>query len=251
MSGTQMPVAPTATVNSGTTGAPGANCLALGSVQAGSYYVREGGPGDESSIRAFATGLSETTRYLRLFTPISPSSPSFLRVLTGGIPGSDILVITDQQGTVVGHGIAVGITADGRPAVDLGLVIADAWQGQGLGSVLLELLTRRASSRGAHALAVEVLPANSRMLALFSRYWPNARRAWNGDAFALSADIADMQQPGAVAATPRCDGRPLSAAVSDMFAISGAVPPQTANISKRAVPAPWPHQLQALSSPVR
>jgi len=82
-------------------------------------------------------------------------------------------------------------------------VIADAWQDQALGTVLLGLLARRAASRGARALAVEVLPGNSRMLALFSRHWPSARRTWNGEAFALSADIADLQQPGTVAALSR------------------------------------------------
>ena len=203
MSGTQMAVAPTATIHDGTAVVRSANCLAMGSAKAGSYCVREGGPEDASKIREFATGLSGPTRYLRFFTAFSPVSPGVLRVLTGGIPGSDILVITDQHGAIVGHGMAADITADGRPGVDLGLVIADAWQGQGLGTVLLELLAHRAVSRGARALAVEVLPGNSRMLALFSRHWPSARRTWNGDAFALSADLVGLQQPGTVAALSR------------------------------------------------
>ena len=203
MSGTQMAAAPTATTRDGTAVTRSAHCLAMGSATAGRYCVREGGPADESKIRAFAAGLSAPTRYLRFFTAISPASPGLLRVLTGGTPGSDILVITDQHGAVVGHGMAADITADGRPGVDLGLVIADAWQGQGLGTVLLELLAQRAASRGARALAVEVLPGNSRMLALFSRHWPSARRTWNGDAFALSADLAGLQQPGTVAALSR------------------------------------------------
>ena len=203
MSGTQMAAAPTATTRDGTAVTRSAHCLAMGSATAGRYCVREGGPADESKIRAFAAGLSAPTRYLRFFTAISPASPGLLRVLTGGTPGSDILVITDQHGAVVGHGMAADITAGGRPGVDLGLVIADAWQGQGLGTVLLELLARRAASRGARALAVEVLPGNSRMLALFSRHWPTARRTWNGDAIALSADLAGPQQPGTAAALPR------------------------------------------------
>src|SRR5215471_13621216 len=203
MNGTQMTVAPQASIHDGTAVTPSANCLATGSAKAGSYCVREGGSDDESKIREFATGLSEPTRYFRFFTTNSPASPSVLRMLTGGIPGSDMLVITDEQGAVVGHGMAADITADGRPGVDLGVVIADAWQGQGLGTVMLELLAQRAASRGARALAVEVLPSNSRMLALFSRHWPNARRTWNGDAIALTADLADLQQPGTVAALSR------------------------------------------------
>jgi len=184
----------------------------MGSARNGTYCVRESGSADESGIREFVAGLSEPTRYFRFFTAISPASPSLLRVLTGGVPGSDILVITDQRGAVVGHGMAAGISADGRPGVDLALVIADAWQGQGLGTVLLELLARRAASRGARALEVEVLPGNARMLALFSRHWPSARRTWNGDAFTLSADLADLRQAGTVAVTSRRAHQPLAAA---------------------------------------
>jgi len=154
MNGTQMDVAPQASIHDGTAVTPSANCLATGSARAGSYCVREGGPEDESKIREFAAGLSEPTRYLRFFTAISPARPSVLRVLTGGTPGSDILVITDQHGAVVGHGMAADISADGRPGVDLGLVIADAWQGQGLGTVLLELLAHVALD-GCRAVLLE------------------------------------------------------------------------------------------------
>jgi hypothetical protein len=89
-------------------------------------------------------------------------------------------------------------------------VIADAWQDQALGTVLLGLLARRAASRGARAVAVEVLPGNSRMLALFTRHWPSARRTWNGDALALSADLADLQQPGTAARSRRAHQAPGS-----------------------------------------
>ena len=212
MNGTQVAAAPRGTTGNATAATPGANCLAMGSARNGTYCVRESGPADESGIREFVAGLSEPTRYFRFFTAISPASPSLLRVLTGGVPGSDILVITDQRGAVVGHGIAAGVSADGRPGVDLALVIADAWQGQGLGTVLLELLARRAASRGARALEVEVLPGNARMLALFSRHWPSARRTWNGDAFTLSADLADLRQAGTVAVTSRRAHQPLAAA---------------------------------------
>jgi GNAT superfamily N-acetyltransferase len=212
MNGTQMAVAPAAAISDGTAYAPRAKCLAAGSAKAGSYCVREGGPEDQSRIRDFAAGLSEQTRYLRFFTAITPASPGLLRALAGGIPGTDILVITDEQGAVVGHGMAADITADGRPGVDLGLVIADAWQGQGLGTVLFELLVQRAAARGARALAVEVLPGNSRMLALLRKHWPNAPRTWTGDAYALSADLGEPLQPGAVEAPSRPGRQALAAA---------------------------------------
>jgi hypothetical protein len=45
------------------------------------------------------------------------------------------------------------------------------------------------------------------------RHWPSARRTWNGDAIALSADLAGLQQPGTVAALSRwADQAPAAAA---------------------------------------
>jgi GNAT superfamily N-acetyltransferase len=163
--------------------------LAVGAVSAGRYCVRAGGPADTDAIREFLASLSPQTRYFRFFAALGPT-PGLLRVLSGGTPGTDILIISDGNGTIVGHGMAAHITAGGRPGVDVGLVVADSWQGQGLGKLLLRLLVARAAEAGIGTVLVEVLPDNARMLGLMDRYFPLARRAWNGDAISIMADIA-------------------------------------------------------------
>ena len=173
--------------------------LAIGAVPAGRYTVRAAGPADSEAIRDFLNRLSLQTRYFRFFTAIGPTA-GLLRILSGGTPGTDVLVISDATGAIVGHGMAADITtrdllADGRPGTDIGLIVADSWQGQGLGTALLRLLTARAAARGMAAVLVEVLPDNSRMLGLIDRNFPHARRTWNGDAISVKADIARVARP--------------------------------------------------------
>jgi predicted N-acetyltransferase YhbS len=168
--------------------------LAIGAVPAGRYSVRPAGPADTEAIREFLNCLSLQTRYFRFFTAVGPTA-GLLRILSGGTPGTDVLVISDACGAIVGHGMAAAITADGRPGIDIGLVVADSWQGQGLGTVLLRLLTARAAARGIAAVLVEVLPENSRMLGLIDRNFPSVRKAWNGDAISVTADITGAARP--------------------------------------------------------
>src|SRR5216117_1953155 len=60
---------------------------------------------------------------------------------------------------------------------DIGLVVADAWQGLGLGSLLLEEILRAGEQRGIHQFSADVLTENRRALRLLARYTAITRRA--------------------------------------------------------------------------
>jgi GNAT superfamily N-acetyltransferase len=163
--------------------------LAAGVTAAGGYVVRPAGPQDAERVRDFITALSVETQYLRFFTVVSPPSGGLLRALAGG-SRADILIITDDCGAVTGHGMAVDADHPDGIRADIGLVIADRWQGQGLGTVLLRLLVERAAGRGVTALQLEVLPGNSRMLGIIERHWPDALRVRTPDAISITAPLA-------------------------------------------------------------
>jgi len=192
MNGTLMP-APTAAA---ATAAHAAGCLASGTASSGGYQLRAAGPQDADAIRDFVSGLSVRTQYFRFFTAVSPPSRGLLRALSGGGRRADILLVTDEQGRVVGHGMAVD---DDQDRADIGLVIADRWQGQGLGTSLLRLLVARARRRGISALQLEVLPANTRMLGIIDRHWPDAARKRTPDALSITAPIAGTRTVPAIA----------------------------------------------------
>jgi GNAT superfamily N-acetyltransferase len=158
--------------------------------------IRAGRPEDAEAIRDFVRGLSVRTQYFRFFTAVSAPSASLLRALAGANGKSDILLVTDACGAVIGHGMAVDAAADGQLTADIGLVITDSWQGQGLGRALLSRLARRAAGRGVTTLTPEVLPDNARMLGMINRRWPGASRQRTADAIVIRADLAlDRDQP--------------------------------------------------------
>lgn len=170
-------------------GGSAAGGSAVSGSPAGGYEVRAAGPEDACLIRAFVCGLSVRTQYLRFFTAVSPPSSGLLRALNVSSGRADILIITDNSGAVIGHGMAVDASENGRLAADIGLVIADSWQGQGLGTMLLTMLTDRAAERGVTALVLDVLPENARMLGIIARRWPDASRRRTADSITFTADI--------------------------------------------------------------
>jgi ribosomal protein S18 acetylase RimI-like enzyme len=163
--------------------------LAEGCAPSGRYAVRTAGPDDADLIRDFVCGLSVRTQFFRFFTAVAPPSPGLLRALCGAAGRADIVLITDDAGVVVGHGMAVDGEAGGTRTADIGLVITDRWQGQGLGTMLLRLLTERAAERGVKALVLEVLPDNRRMLGIIERRWPHASRTRMPDAIRITAEL--------------------------------------------------------------
>ena len=98
------------------------------------------------------------------------------------------MLVTDGQGTVIGHGMA----ADQAGTTDIGVVVADRWQQRGIGTLLLAALVDRAAGRGVRALVLDVLPANERMLGIIARRWPAAPRERTPDAIIIRPRLAGV-----------------------------------------------------------
>jgi ribosomal protein S18 acetylase RimI-like enzyme len=179
--------------------ARGTSLLAAGATARGRYCVRPADPADDAAIREFLCGLSVRTQYLRFFTAMCPPSRGLLKALTAGHPRADILLVTGEDGQVVGHGMAVDAPGERAGSADLGLVIADDWQGQGLGPVLLRLLEQRAAARGITTVVLDVLPENRRMLGIVDRRWPAADRRRTLDSINITAPVTGaLPVPGPV-----------------------------------------------------
>jgi acetyltransferase len=129
---------------------------------------------DTGALAAFFAGLSAETRYLRFFAPVTPG-PAMLRRLSGGDGRADVVVAV-RGVVVIGHAMAVDEAGPlGSRTADVGVVVADAWQGLGVGTALMHALTARARARAITSLTMDVLPGNRRMLALIAGQWPAAR----------------------------------------------------------------------------
>jgi GNAT superfamily N-acetyltransferase len=69
-------------------------------------------------------------------------------------------------------------------------VVADEWQGRGLGSILLGRLAARAIEVGVHRLVADTLFRNRRMLAVFRHAGYPYRESLDGDVVGVVLDLA-------------------------------------------------------------
>ncbi|MFB7798069.1 GNAT family N-acetyltransferase [Isoptericola sp. NPDC056134] len=136
-------------------------------------HVRPLRPDDADAIQRFQVAQSERSAYFRFFAPVRRLTDRELNRLTH----------LDQRDRVALVAVRPGVCDDGRPREDvLGVArydkvspaeaevafnIADAMQGKGLGSVLLEHVAAAARERGVRRFTADVLPQNSSMLAVF------------------------------------------------------------------------------------
>lgn len=142
--------------------------------------MRQARGGDCEAIRVFLAGLSPRTRYLRFFTGAPSVTAAMLRLLAGGAPGTDVVVAT-AAGVIIGHAMAADAAGrHGTRVTDIGVAVADAWQGQGVGSALMSAVADAARARGSSTLVMDVLAENRQVLAMIAHRWPAAQYDTSG-----------------------------------------------------------------------
>jgi GNAT superfamily N-acetyltransferase len=157
-------------------------------VLAGPVSIRRARVADRGAVGDFFAGLSATARYLRFFGALTVST-AMLRVLSGG--GDADVVVAIRGGEIVGHGIATyEVNTGGGTVIEIGVVVADRWQGRGIGSALVRALIGAARSRGAMILAMDVLHANHRVLAMIAKHWPAASVERSADCVTFQVRLA-------------------------------------------------------------
>src|SRR5688500_1276351 len=98
-------------------------------------HVRPVRPEDETAILRFLQELSEQSRYLRFFSGAPGLEEAARRAVDVDYHGRYGLVATvGREGTVVAHGVYLR-TRDDR--AEVALAIADAFQGRGIGTMML------------------------------------------------------------------------------------------------------------------
>ena len=127
-------------------------------------------PADETALIAFHDRCSEETRYLR-FASAKPqlrtAEARYLCAVDDRSRGALVVVESDDADSI--HG--VGRWERIAPAeAELAFVVEDAYQGQGIGSKLVEATIERAHRAGFKRLVVDVLLSNYRMRHLAGDY---------------------------------------------------------------------------------
>lgn len=121
---------------------------------------------DAAIEQDFVRHLSEDARYFRFMAQLHELSPSRLKYFTEidyyRHLALLVTVMRDDQEVEIGVARYVGLS---QPHVcEFAIVIDDAWQGQGVGKILMESLIEAARERGFKTMQGTVLSTNQKML---------------------------------------------------------------------------------------
>jgi len=135
-------------------------CLRNGvSVQVRSVHVD-----DRASILAFLTQLSAPAQRMRFFTAAADLTTA--ASWAAGADGRNHLglLALDESGQIIGHAACCRVYGH---RAEVAVEISDRARHQGLATLLIAELARRAQALGIRAFIAEVLPENHEMLAVF------------------------------------------------------------------------------------
>ena len=129
-------------------------------------------PGDEESVGRFYERLSPESLYRRFFSPVTRREQFVRQVLR--VDGHErAAVAAVEEGELVG--VAQYSRRPGASSADLAIVVADAWQRQGLGTRLVAALADRAAQTGIERFDVDVQGDNRGVQRLLRRVAPEMR----------------------------------------------------------------------------
>lgn len=127
-------------------------------------HVRPIRPDDARALQEMHLGQSEQSVYYRFFAPRGPLSERDLARFTH-VDHRDRVALVCMRGPEMR---AVGRFDVVEPGIaEVAFYVADAEQGRGLGSILLDHLAAAGRELGLHHFVAEVLPTNARMIRVF------------------------------------------------------------------------------------
>ena len=130
--------------------------------------IRPVQPDDEDRLLEFLKSLSTESRKQRFFTAAADLDWfAHEQSHVDYLDDFGLVATVAGRDEIVGHAMYARVAGD---RAEVALEVADAYQGQGLGTRLLELLIEIASRNGVRVIEAEVLPENRPMLAVFRHY---------------------------------------------------------------------------------
>jgi GNAT superfamily N-acetyltransferase len=140
-------------------------------------------PADADALHGLFAACSQDTVRLRFFGRVRALPPEYLGDVLAGRPDIHDAVVAYEYGASRARpaGLASLAMAPGAQVAELGVLVADAWQRQGAGRAMVDLLLARARARGVLRLGAAVLPGRSGLLAALGRRLPTEHLALSAD----------------------------------------------------------------------
>ena len=166
----------------------------------GSIHIRAIRPDDKQRLLDLFERLSSRSVYFRFFQTKQRLTDEELRYFTELDFTRDVALVATLQAGQEEHIIGVGryfrIQENGQPTTraEVAFTVADAHQGRGVGTLLLEHLAAIARRQGIDTFEAYVLGENNRMLEVFAASGFTVQRALDTGVFHVAFPTADTPQ---------------------------------------------------------
>jgi RimJ/RimL family protein N-acetyltransferase len=147
-------------------------------------------PRDAARLLRFHHALSPETTYLRFFSFHPELSRAELHRFTHVDHVDREAIVAVASGEIVA--VARFDRESDRVDAEIAFVVADSWQGRGLGTVLLHHLATRARALGVRRFVAETLPHNAPMLAVFHHSGLPYEQRFAGGVVHVTLDLASV-----------------------------------------------------------
>ena len=162
----------------------------------GTAHLRPIHPSDADAVQAFHTGQSQNSIYMRFFAFKARLSSKELKRFTEVDYKDRVALVITIGGEIIGIGRYDRL--DDPTEAEVAFNIADAHQGRGIGSILLEHLAAAAQENGIRRFSAEVLPENRKMLMVFSDAGYDVKRHFDDGVVSLEFNIDPTDKSRAV-----------------------------------------------------
>ena len=138
-------------------------------------HLRRPGAADREDLIQFVADLSSSSSQHRFLTGIGGRLPKAVleQLLFGGRGGGALVAVLD--GRLVGHALWARSYGLDDPVAEIALVVADTWQRQGIGSLLLDELRVEMMCVGIERVQVVTGAANRPVQGMLTKHRPGVR----------------------------------------------------------------------------
>ncbi|MFC8411200.1 GNAT family N-acetyltransferase [Arthrobacter sp. NPDC057259] len=189
----------------------------------GTAHLRPIHAADSDAVQAFHVGQSQKSIYMRFFAFKSKLSSKELKRFTEVDYKDRVALVITIGGDIIGIGRYDRL--DDPAEAEVAFNIADAHQGRGIGSILLEHLAAAARENGIRKFSAEVLPENRKMLMVFSDAGYDVKRHFDDGVVSLEFNIDPTDKSRAVMESRehRAEARSIQELLApDSIAVIGA-----------------------------
>ena len=159
-------------------------------------FIRPIKPEDAPLLLEFFHGLSRESIYYRFFSPLKSISKEMLARFTQLDYDRDMALVAMEQSQAEEKivGVARLMSKAGGIEPEFAVVVADPWQGKGIGVALMEHLIAIAKERGITSIWGFVLAENTHMLALARKLGSAISRVPGENQYELRIDLSPVNR---------------------------------------------------------